>query len=599
MTDQEKADLELSISLLDQAASSDKVTVANKDLRDATEIEVDASLKLTDSKERVTDQMNDLEYTISEQNRAEKQYLNTLDRRIEIERKIGLVDYSQIDKRLHDKIVDELQKRLKAEEEKNKKNEENNEEEDETDEKQRKSDSEYLREAEKYHKKRIGMFKKVSEMHKNYMQTSNSFMGRMAMGALGKGTSELMSAIDGATDMIPGAKTAKRVGGFVRDQWRDTREGKRQKKIENTAKILRARDETPISDKADDNQKKTDSRKSTEGIVGMGLTLERILGFLKKLGEAMMIMGILKSVVGLMGSAISGLAGLISSGVMSALSALGIVGLLKGISTAITSGIAKLASALGMKLPGMKDSPNMDGPDADKDKKTKNKPEGKNSKRTPKKPPTPSKTPGKMSRLWNWGKGLVGATGEAAASRGALATIGRTATTINPLTVGATAALYSPAAGEGSDDTTKYQDIEHRADVAERNRKSILKGYSDEYKDSYGKKPLLNDNGEIQLYPNPNNDSDIQVENERRFKIAVDTGSNTNSEKEFRELSTAATELERVKLEKEAAGRQQLITSMGQQNNMTNINNTVNNTKQFGFSPYEYSSNNYSRGEIK
>lgn len=596
MTDQEKADLELSIALLDQAASSDKVTAANKDLRDATDIEVDASLKLTDSKERVMDQMNDLEYSLSEQNRAEKRYLNDLDRRHEIEKKIGLVDYSQIDKKLHDQIVAELEKRLKAEQEKNKKEEENTNEEEETDEKQRKSDSEYLREAEKYHKKRIGMFKKISDSHKNYMQNSNSFMGRLAMGALGKGTSELLSAIDNATDMIPGAKTAKRVGGFVRDQWRDTREEKRQNKIQNTAKILRARDETPIADAADDTREDTERRKSTEGITGMGITLEKILGFIKKLSETMMIMGILKSVMGLMGSAIGGLAGLIKGGVMSAFTALGITGLLTGISTAITAGIARLAMAMGVKLP-TSTTPDIDSPDKTKSEKTK-KPSEKPKTKTPKR--TPTKTPGKMGRLWNWGKGLFGGEAAAMTSRGTLATIGRTATTVNPLTVGATAALYSPEVGAGSDDTSKFQDIELKASVAERNRKSMLEGYSKEYKDSYGKKPLLDDNGEIQLYSNPDNDRDIQFENERRFKIAVDTGSNTNSEKEFRELSNASTELERVKMEKEAATRSAVVNSLGQQNNLTNINNTVNQTKQFGFNPAEYSSRgNYSRGEIK
>lgn len=590
MTDQEKADLELSLAMIDQTIATQDLTKSTNELGTATDMEVNASLDLTDSKEKVIDQMSDLEYSLSEQNRAEKRYLNTLSRRLEIEKKIGLVDYSQIDKKLHDKIVEELERRLKEEQKKNENTEENNEEEEETEKRQRKTDSEYLREAEKFHKKQKGVFQRISESHKNYMQNSSSFLGRIAMGALGKGTSELLNLVDSTTDMIPGAKTAKRVGGFVRDQWRDTREQKRQQKIENTAKILRARDEAPPleTEEREEDERDTQQRKGTEGILGMGVTLGKILDFLKKLGESMMIMGILKGFMGMLGGAIGGLGGLISKGVTAALTGLGIVGLLKGITSAITAGLGGLASALKMKIPGL------DTPDVDVDKDGKKKP-----KTAPK---TEPKKPSRMGRLWNATREYGSKAGNYVKTNGTsiLKSMGRgiKSLAVNPFTIGATAALYSNEVGAGSDDVSKYQDIEKRAEIAERNKKSMLDGYSKEYKDSYGDKPLIDDKGNVYYYPNPTNDRDIQFENERRFKMDVDTGLVENNEKEFRELTNASAEYERVKSEKEAAGRQAAITSVGNAITTNNINSTTQQVTPFGFSPFQYSSrDNISRGE--
>lgn len=593
MTDQEKADIELSLAMIDQTIATQSLTKSTNELKSASDMEVDASLDLTDSKEKVMDQMSDLEYSLHEQNRAEKRYLNILSRRLDIEQKIGLVDYSQIDKRLHDKIVAELEKRLKEEQEKNKRDEENNNEEEETDTQQRKTDAEYLREAEKFHKKQKGMFQRISDSHKSYMQNSSSFFGRLAMGALGKGTSELLGAVDSATDMIPGVKTAKRVGGFVKDQWKESKEQKRQNKIEKTAKFLRARDEAPKSETEERQKTENDTqqRKGTEGILGMGTTLGKILEFLKKLGETLMFMGIFKSLFGLIGSAIGGMAGLISKGVTAALTGLGIVGLLKGLSTAITTGLSGLASALKMKIPGL-ETP--DTPDVDKNKKT--------PKTTPKNTP---KKPGRFARLWNATKEVGSKGGRFVAqnlSRGSVSAMARGGASLamNPITIGAGAALYSSKVGEGSDDTSEFADVEKRAKVAERNKKSMLEGYSKEYKDSYGDKPLIDDNGNVYYYPNPKNDRDIQVENERRFKMDVNTGLVENNEKTFNELTQASSELERVKSEKEAAQRQQVISSIGQANTTNNINSTVQQTKTFGFSPYDYSSRGTgSRGETK
>ena len=593
MTDQEKADIELSLAMIDQTVATQDLTKSTKELRDASDMEVDASLDLTDSKEKVIDQMGDLEYSLSEQNRAEKRYLNMLSNRLDIEKKIGLTDYSQIDKMLHQKLAEELEKRLKEEEERRKQSEENSEEEEETETKQRKTDSEYLREAEKFHQKQKGMFQRISDSHKNYMQTSNSFFGRLAMGALGKGTSELLGAIDNVTDMIPGAKQVKQVGGFVRDQWKGSREMKRQDMIQNTAKMLRLKDETPIADNADEQKDEDNKRKTTEGVTGTFVTLTKILDFLKKLGQSLMFMGIFKSMMGLVGSAVTGMAGLISSGVMTALTSLGIVGLLKGITSAVTSGLSGLARAMGLKLPTSPDAPDVD---KDKTKKT--------PKTEPKKTPSPKgpKKPGMFSRVWNATKGLFGAGAvKAAVSRGTLATIGRVGATAAgvasaPVTAGMLA-MTPGVAGEGSDRVDDFADPNVRAQVAERNKKSMLEGYAKEYKDMYGDKPLLNEKGNVDYYPNPNNDRDIAAENERRFKMDVNTGLIENTEKEFRELTNAATELEKVKEENRKQQSNGMISSAIQQSTVNNINNTTNKVTPFGFSPYQYQSNKYSRGE--
>lgn len=595
MTDQEKAALELSIALIDQAIATEDTTAATKNLKDATNMESDASIDLTDSKERVTDQMNDLEYSLHEQNRAEKRYLNVLSRRLEIEKKIGLVDYSQIDKALHDKIVAELEKRLKAEQEKNKKEEEENSEEEETETKRKKSEADYLKEAEKFHKKQIGMFKRIQDSHKNYMQNSNSFLGRLAMGALGKGTSELINVVDSATDMIPGAKTAKRVGGFVRDQWRESKELKRQDKIQKTAGFLRAKDEESEIEERKQKERDDTSRESKEGIFGIGTKLEKIFVFLKKLGESLMLMGIFRSMIGLVGSAIAGLGGIISKGLTSALTGLGIMGVLKGILGVLTTGISALASKFGIKLP---DSFG----DADVDKKN-----PKPKEKTPTKPNPKPKGPGKFTRIWdatkNGAKGLAGFG--ASALRGGAQLAGRVGAGITgavsaPVAVGAGAMLYSSKVGEGSDDVSKFQDPNYRAEVAARNKRSMLEGYDKEYKDSYGDKPLVDKRGNVYYYPNPDNLEEIKVENERRFHMDTSTGMVENNEKTFNELTSAATALQDAEDANKEAARSATINSIGQQSTVNNINNSYKSNSQFGFSPFEYSSKDrYSRGEIK
>lgn len=591
MTDQEKADIELSLAMIDQTVATQDLTKSTKELRDASDMEVDASLDLTDSKEKVIDQMGDLEYSLSEQNRAEKRYLNMLSNRLDIEKKIGLTDYSQIDKMLHQKLAEELEKRLKEEEERRKQSEENSEEEEETETKQRKTDSEYLREAEKFHQKQKGMFQRISDSHKNYMQTSNSFFGRLAMGALGKGTSELLGAIDNVTDMIPGAKQVKQVGGFVRDQWKGSREMKRQDKILNTAKMLRLKDETPIADNADEQKDEDNKRKTTEGVTGTFVTLTKILDFLKKLGQSLMFMGIFKSMMGLIGSAVTGMAGLISSGVMTALTSLGIVGLLKGITSAVTNGLSGLARAMGLKLPTSVDKPTPDGKDSKKP----------GPKTTPKPEPKPKN---KMVRAWDAlkekGSKLFSGGNKASAgiNKGTLGTISRVGAG-----AGMAAEMASPIGWSvlGVQALDKGEEIAAQWGMSDEQKDDINTRRADadnRFKDSTRyNRPLYEKNGDLILYPNENNDKDIRFENERRYNFMMSQKETTGSEKEFLEIQKAAD----AKKAAEDAKYAQMKANYAQQSaiSSTNINNntSINKTTPFGFSPYQYQSNKYSRGE--
>lgn len=594
MTDQEKADLELSLAMIDQAVSSEKVTTANKDLTEAVNMEVDASLDLTESKvkskkavdtetnvtNKSSDIIDDLNYSRSEQARAEKRYLNILDRREEIERKIGLVNYSQIENEIHKRVSEELEKRLKDEEERRKKKKENDEAEDEETSKRLKSDSEYRKQAEEQHKKREGLFKKMKDGHKNYMSNSSSFTGRMAMGSLGKGSSELLNLIDNVTDQIPGAKIAKSVGGFVRDQWKESREVKRQNKIEKTAGFLKAKDAGADTEKLKQKDRDKDQKKGTNGIIEMSGLLSKIFGFLKKMSEMMMIMGIFKSVVGVIGN----IAGIIGSTVTTLLEALGI--------TSLLSSLLGVLNAIGMKM-GLPDfsrnKPTKGTPEpvpTDKDKKpSKDKPKPDSSKtpsKTPKKkPPAPSKKGGGkggfVTAILTWlgleavsdGEDVMGPGGP---SNDELAIL-----TAMPGGVGGklvALSLYPTKAGVGSDDVSKFADPERQERIQKMNKANSLKGYSAEYKDDMQNSiPLTDKDGNVQYYPNLNNDAKIEAENRRRFKMDVNTGLVNDDADSFKALQKAANELKIAEDAKKETQRNQIITSMGQQS----ISNTYNN----------------------
>lgn len=589
MTDQEKADLELSLALIDQAASSEQVTAANVDLKDATHIEVDASLNLTDSKERVTDQMNDLEYSLSEQNRAEKRYLNVLDRRLEIEKKIGLVDYSQIDKDLHRKITEELQARLKAEQEKNKQKEKEDEEEEETDQKRIKSDAEYLKEAEKFHKKRVSMFKKISDAQKNYMQNSSSFTGRLAVGALGKGTSELTSLIDTLTDQVPGMKTAKAAGGFIRDQWRGAREEKRQKDIQRTAGFLKAKDVSADNgEKLKQKDRDKDQKKGTEGILETAGILGKIFGFLKKMSEMMMLMGIFKGIFSLMGGAIAGLGGIISTAFSAALGKLGIPGLIAGL-TSVLSGIA---GALGLKdifktkpttQPDSKKTtadPKKSPDELEKEKNKKDKPKAEerkpNEKPTKEKPKTETK-PSKPSKPGgtSFMKGLAG---------GALRLVnvaGMTVLAVEGFDALETAAMQSDMSKEQADEVNA-----NRAEAKET------------YVDSTGhNRELYDKKGNIQFYHNLENDPKKAEENRRRYEFAMDQQGKEYNEEEMKQMIKAVDDQQRAELNK-WSGFIQANSGLSASINNTTYNNQTT-TKQLTMSPNERTSRNVdSRGGV-
>ncbi|AIA64964.1 hypothetical protein AVV44_gp165 [Cronobacter phage S13] len=534
MTDQEKADLELSIALIDQAVSSDSVTAANKDLKEAVNIEVDASLDLSSSKvdakkavdsetnvtNKSVDIIDDLNYSRSEQARAEKRYLNVLDRRLDIESKIGLTDYSKIDKELHRKLSEEIAKRIKAEQERNEKQKENDEEQEQEDKKQRKSDADYRREAEAMHKKRQSVFKRISDGHKNYMENSSSFTGRLAAGSLGKGTSELISLIDNVTDQIPGMKVAKSVGGFVRDQWRGSRENKRQNRIEKTAGFLKAKDVGEESEKAKQKDRDKDQKKGTEGILQTAGILGKIFGFLKKMSEMMMMMGIFKGIFSLMGSALSGLGGIITTAFTAALSSLGLGGLLSGLTAVLTS----IAGKLGIKLPSTPKNPtnpNEKKPPVSTDAE-KNKPsEIEKAKKTETKTPQENKkSPSKVPAEKATGNGMKKAATEAA-TKGAGTALTRGLAAGVRMVAGPAGTTYMLLEAFDAAETATMQ-RNMSPEEAERINK-LREDAHDNYVDSTGLNTEVYDKmGNLQLYRDSENDPRKKAENEKRYRFAMD-----------------------------------------------------------------------------
>ncbi|QHJ78970.1 MAG: hypothetical protein [Caudoviricetes sp.] len=609
MTDQERADLELSLSLIDQAVASDKQTKATKDLTLATNMEIDAALDVADSKTRLNkkvkteidvtqssiDVQDDLNYTRHAQGQLEREHLDIMSRRVDIERKIGLVDYSQISKELHDKIAKELEEKLKLQQKENEETEETTEDESSEEERARKSDSHYRKEAEKFHKKQISIFKKISDGHASYMQNSKSFFGRMAMGTLGKGTSELMNVIDSATDMIPGAKTAKKVGGFVRTQMGEAREKKRQSRIESTAKFLRARDESPELIQKKEDEKVKEQKKGTEGIGKLGLTLEKIFSFLKKFAEMTMMLGVFKSLVGLMGSVVGGLGGIIAGSMKTALSAIGIMGVLTGIKTALTTGLAAIATKFGFKIPGLETKPDPKAP-ASKTPKT---PDGK---------PAPAAKTGGFAKAGSMSKGFIKHAGKMlmtaprVASPVGMALLAKDVVA-DPLEAAIPELTDNPVADAlNNPPGMDYIDELGRKLLPWRKTKEEerIEELNETYKSSYGEKKLYDKTGKVQLYPNLEDDPDIKFENERRFQMAANQGNASGSLEDLMKIQNEVNVAEEEKEKRKEASRQQMINAIGQQNTVNNITAGSQGASQFGFSPYEYSSRDrYSRGEIK
>lgn len=593
MTDQEKSELELSLALIDQAIASEKATKSTKDLTDAVDIETDASLNLTDSKEKVIDKMSDLEYSLTEQNRVEKRYLNQLSNRLDIEKKIGLVDYSQIDKSIHEKIVQELEKRLKEEQEKNKHQEKDNEETEEVEQKRKKSERDYLKEAEKMHKKQISVFKRITDGHKSYMQNSSSLVGRVLMGALGKGTSELTSLVDNVTDMIPGARIAKRAAGFVRDQYVESKEEKRQKKIAKTAGFLKEKDakeefEKRKTKKRDDNQKK-----GTDGILSVGKTLTGIQTFLKGMLDKLMILGMLKTLIGVFTNPVV----LIGAAVVAALTTVltkfdlintfeSIMDYLRDLTAAFKRGMYAIATKFGLEdmlppewAPPKVETPPMTDKDyeryAEEDRKAISMIPGINETRSHEE----IKTMEALEKVEEIGK--VPKVFEKI-----MTTIGESEVPHEE----STESTYT------KDELFKFEqeDVNSIRHIAEQ-------GEFDDGYDTKNSLPLIDDEGHLNLHPNLNGDKKIEAANRERYRFSMESSGMTGmlgNEEEFQELQRSADAAKAAEDRKQQGGNLSKTNNITSASNTT-INNNSTSNKSFGFSPYDRSSlGTPSRGQI-
>lgn len=595
MTDKEKAELELSLSLIDQAIATEQTTKSTKDLNDAIDIEVDASLNLTNSKEKITDQMQDLEYSLSEQNKAEKQYLNALDRRLEIERKIGLIDYQQIDKNLHDKIVGELEQRLKREQEKNKSDTESDKKDEDSEKTKRKSESDYLKQAEEMHKKRKGVFQRISEGHKNYMSNSSSLAGRIAMGALGKGTSELMSAIDSATDAIPGGRQVKQVGGFIRDQYREAKERKRQEKIQDTAKFLREKDNRRPPETSEEKKQRDNQKQGTKGIFKLGDKLDGITKFLKGMLETMTFMNILKGVLSFLSNPITLLITAIGTALAVAFKNIDLKKLLtdirdfiEGVQTKISefittfkNGVYKLARKLGIELPDSWAPLDEQGNIIETPEEAQQREAIEDYNNIP------------DTGVTFGPKSVQEAQGNKEKSSATFSG--------NSLANAAQSSLDTKLATEDSSFVREKQlTDEELLRLDEQQIKSINEEAKKLYEDPFDNSvPIIGEDGKIQLHPNPDNNEDIKFANERRYQFAMGEIDGTmGSETDFRELQKQAD------AKRDAEMNQQNASSVGVQANNATSNTTINNNstpnKLFGFSPWQHTSTGTeSRGAIK
>lgn len=595
MTDKEKAEIELSLSLIDQAIASDNATKSTKDLNDAIDIEVDASLNLTDKKEKVTDQMSDLEYSLSEQNKAEKQYLNALDRRLEIERKIGLVDYEQVDKSLHDKIVNELEQRLKREQEKNKSETESNKKDEDFEKQKRKSESDYLKQAEEMHKKRKGVFQRISEGHKNYMSNSSSLTGRLAMGALGKGSSELLSAIDNATDMIPGGKQVKQVGGFIRDQYREAKERKRQEQIQKTAGFLREKDSRKPPETSEEKKRNENQKQGTKGIFKLGDKLDGISKFLKGMLETMTFMNVLKGILSFLSNPITLLITAIAGALAVAFKEIDLKKLLTDIRdfiesvqnrisefiTTFKNGVYKLAKKLGIELPDSWAPLDEHGNIIETPEEAQQREAIEDYNNVP---DSGFSFGPKSVQESNANKEKSSAQFEGNSLANAVSTASNTTT----------------ATEDSNFVREKQLTDEELLRLDEQQIKSINEEASRLYEDPYDNSvPIIGDDGKIQLHPNPENKEDIKFANERRYQFAMgEINGTTGSETDFRELQKQAD------AKREAELNQKASSSVGVQANNATSNTTINNNstpnKLFGFSPWQHTSTGTeSRGAIK
>lgn len=593
MTDQEKSELELSLALIDQAIASEKATKSTKDLTDAVDIETDASLNLTDSKEKVIDKMSDLEYSLTEQNRVEKRYLNQLSNRLDIEKKIGLVDYSQIDKNIHDKIVKELEKRLKEEKEKNKRQEEDNEESEKVEQKRKKSDRDYLKEAEKMHKKQIGVFKRISDGHKSYMQNSSSLVGRVLMGALGKGTSELTSLVDNVTDMIPGARIAKRAAGFVREQYVESKEEKRQKKIAKTAGFLKEKDAKEEFEKRKTKKRDEVQKKGTDGILFVGKTLTGIQTFLKGMLDKLMILGMLKTLIGVFTNPVVLIGTAVAAALTSVLTKYDLVNTfnkmmdyLRELTAAFKRGMYAIASKFGLEdmLPPEWAPPKIETPPMTEEDYKRNEEEtnrsirmipGYNETRTHEE----IKTIEALEKVEEVGKFPK-------VFEKVMTTIGN-----------------SEVPHEESNESTytkdelfkfEQEDVNSIRHIAEQG------GFDDGY-DTKNSLPLIDDEGHLNLHPNLNNDKKIEAANRERYRFSMESSGMTGmleNEEEFQELQRSADAAKAAEDKKQQGGNLSKTNNITSASNTTINNNSMSN-RSFGFSPFDKSSaGTPSRGQI-
>lgn len=621
--EQDNQNVENSLALLDQAALLKNANQSMKDLHQATEMEVDASLDLLKSKKELTDAVeletdtsldlsgskeklnkavsteidvtkksvdvsDDLNYTKSEQARLEKVKLDNLARQLEIEKKSGIVDYNRLDSELHQKLAESLQRRLEQEKIKQKADEEALKRQQESENHQEDADFEDEKIEQKIIRQKKSLFKRLVDM--TDYKKSSSFTGRLAMGAASLGTSELMNLINKGIDQIPGAGAIKATGGFIRDQWVGSRNNKekqsrfvRQNKTQ--PEPIRLPESESKKQKADSDNK----RKTGEGVTEIGKKVERVITFLKKLSEMMLFMGIFKTLFGMLGSVLSGLGGIIGTALTGALTALGLGGILTSILGVLKSGLAGIANGLGMKLPksifGETESPKKDTPKS----------------KTPQKTPT---TQTKTDRLAETSKKppTTSSTGAPKVSE----SLEKKILAKRTLKAGVSGAskMVAPIAGvlTAAEIFDYLETASMQSDLTESERKEVneLREKYSSYEDSAGhNRPPVSKNGELNLYPNQNNDPRLEEENQRRYKMVMEDKGLEATEEGFRALQKATDDKQKAEQQR-YAGYTQANQNLSSASSVTNVNNSISEgyRRQFGFNPTENSSRDrYSRGE--
>lgn len=327
---------------IDVSTSQEKLIKSIKDEIVSTDLITDTNVDIAAQKEAMGRSMGGATKSTDEESKLTDELNDELAKRIKTEEALNaqtpIVDYSDITNKLNESIAKALDDKLKVLEDSMK-----------AIQQQKQINDQFNKQAEKDYASHFGMFKRVTKSLEKTAKTSESGLARMSSKMILGAKNFVAEKVDNFLSEIPIIGRAYKVGKFVRSNMQAAKETRVKKKVRERAGEYRSgKREMPkepqsifsrIFEKKDKEDKKKQTDKKNEDKEKKSST-EKIISLLGMIQKAMMFTGIFS----LLGSLITGMGSMMSS-------AIGTIAGVGGKLAGLAAGVAALKGIFTGKKP--------------------------------------------------------------------------------------------------------------------------------------------------------------------------------------------------------------------------------------------------------